>query len=83
VKPVRAFVGDGGGSVRNFVEERRMDRVQVAPQPEQRPASLGKLFALLQWRPVAAAHICTEPHTVVSSLQPDRPKHPPEYAKEY
>ena len=39
--------------------------------------------ALLQWRAVAAAHICTEPHAVVSSLQPDRPKHPPEYTKEY
>jgi hypothetical protein len=39
--------------------------------------------ALLQWRAVAAAHICTEPHAVVSSLQPDCPKHPPEYTKEY
>jgi hypothetical protein len=37
--------------------------------------------ALLQWRPVAAAHICTQPHAVVSSLQPDRPKHPPKYTK--
>jgi hypothetical protein len=32
--------------------------------------------ALLQWRAVAAAHIRTEPHAVVSSLQPDRAKHP-------
>jgi hypothetical protein len=38
--------------------------------------------ALLQWRAVAAAHIRMEPHAVVSSLQPDRPKHPPEYMKE-
>ncbi len=37
--------------------------------------------ALLQWRAVAAAHIRTEPHAVVSSLQPDRPKHPPKYTK--
>jgi hypothetical protein len=39
--------------------------------------------ALLQWRAVAAAHIRTEPHAVVSSLQPGRAKHPPEYTKEY
>jgi hypothetical protein len=37
---------------------------------------------LLHWRAVAAAHIRTEPHAVVSSLQPDRPKHPPEHTKE-
>ena len=37
--------------------------------------------ALLQWRVVAAAHIRTEPQAVVSTLQPDRPKHPPEYTK--
>jgi hypothetical protein len=39
--------------------------------------------ALLLWRAVAAAPIRTEPNAVVSSLQPDRPKHPPEYTKEY
>ena len=32
--------------------------------------------ALVLWRAVAAAHIRAEPHAVVSSLQPDRPKHP-------
>ena len=37
--------------------------------------------ALLQWRVVAAAHIRTEPQAVVSTLQPDRPKHPPKYTK--
>jgi hypothetical protein len=38
--------------------------------------------ALLQRRVVAAARIRTEPQAVVSSLQPDRPEHPPEYMKE-
>jgi uncharacterized membrane protein len=38
--------------------------------------------ALVHRRAVAAAHIRTEPQAVVSSLQPDCPKHPPEHTKE-
>ena len=67
-------------AIRTFMAGMGMAAVRITTAPMNAIEQHG---ALLQWRAVAAAHIRTEPHAVVSSLQPDRPKHPPEYTKEY
>jgi hypothetical protein len=65
-------------AILTFMADMGMAAVRIITAPTNAIEQHG---ALLQWRAVAAAHICTQPHAVVSSLQPDRPKHPPKYTK--
>ena len=65
-------------AIRTFMAGMGMAAVRITTAPTN---AIEKHGALLQWRAVAAAHIRTEPHAVVSSLQPDRPKHPSKYTK--
>ena len=71
--------GSRGDSDAAFMAGMGMAAVRITTAPTN---AIEQHSALLQWRAVAAAHIRTEPHAVVSSLQPDRTKHPPEYMKE-
>jgi hypothetical protein len=72
--------GSTGDSDAAFMAGMGMAAVRITTAPTN---AIEQHSALLQWRAVAAAHIRTEPHAVVSSLQPDRAKHPPESTKEY
>ena len=65
-------------AIPTFTADMGMAAVRIITAPTNAIEQHG---ALLLWRAVAAAHIRTEPHAVVSSLQPDRPKHPPKYTK--
>jgi len=65
-------------AILTFMADMGMAAVRIITAPTNAIEQHG---ALLLCRAVAAAHIRTEPHAVVSSLQPDRPKHPPKYTK--
>ena len=66
-------------AIPTFTADMGMAAVRITTAPTNAIEQHG---ALLQRRVVAAARIRTEPQAVVSSLQPDRPEHPPEYMKE-